>query len=274
MNKILLLLLKYNGFILFVLLELLCTYIISNNSNYHLVSLLNSSNYFSGSIYNISNNTIDYLNLSKINDSLATENAKLRSQSKTAYFNNEFILKTKTNDFQQVYTFIESQVINNSTTKFNNYITLNKGNSEHIKPNMGIISDKGIIGITKSCSDHFTSAYSILHQDIKISAKLKNGNYFGTISWNGQDPNTVSLSEIPKHVVVNIGDIVETSGYSALFPKGIKIGIVKKIKLLPGESYYDIDVGLAEDLNNINYVYVVNYLMKDEQTNLESTNEN
>ena len=34
------------------------------------------------------------------------------------------------------------------------------------------------------------------------------------------------LSEIPQHVSVNVGDTVETTGYSAIFPEGVMVGTV------------------------------------------------
>ena len=70
----------------------------------------------------------------------------------------------------------------------------------------------------------------MLHKkDSRISSKLFKGGEIGTVTWNGNQPNILQLTGIPKSAKVAKGDSVVTSGYSTYFPKGIMVGIVTEV---------------------------------------------
>jgi rod shape-determining protein MreC len=110
---------------------------------------------------------------------------------------------------------------------------------------------------------------SILHRQTRISARIKGKGFFGSFMWKGSDVRTFNLEDIPKHAPVVKGDTIETSGYSAIFPEGIMLGVVNKVRLESGSNYYNIEVQSSHDMSNISYVYVVNNLFRTEQEKLE-----
>ena len=57
---------------------------------------------------------------------------------------------------------------------------------------MGVVNDKGLIGITQSVSTNFTTIISIINTDLMISAKIKESGYFGTLSWNGKNAQKIT----------------------------------------------------------------------------------
>jgi rod shape-determining protein MreC len=110
---------------------------------------------------------------------------------------------------------------------------------------------------------------SVLHEDTKISAKVKRSGYFGVMTWNGTDARKMTLEAIPKHTKLLRGDTIITSGYSSIFPEGVVIGIIEDFKVEPGSNFYNAQVVLSADLNRIQYVYVVDDLMREERKKLE-----
>ena len=129
---------------------------------------------------------------------------------------------------------------------------------------------KGIIGITDNSSSGYARVQSILNRNSKINARLKNSNYFGSLSWNGENYNTVQLSDIPRQAPLKIGDTIETDGKSTIFPEGVLIGTVSKIN--KGNTADNIvDVTLFNDMSNLGYVYIVKNLDKNEIKSLESS---
>jgi rod shape-determining protein MreC len=112
---------------------------------------------------------------------------------------------------------------------------------------------------------------SLLHHDTRISAVVKNNDYFGSLVWKGGSPRYMDLEAIPKHAEVHKGDSVVTSGYSSMFPEGLLIGTVASAKLENGSNFYNIRVKLSCDLNKIKHVYVVDNLMREEQETLEAS---
>jgi rod shape-determining protein MreC len=265
---------RYSGIISFLILELFCMYLaVQYNKNQRDI-YINSSNTISGAIYQRYNKIMRYSELSVIADSMAAENARLYARLGNSKFQ-EFLVKDSVlvkdslNRVKQQYTYIAASVINNSIALPNNYITLNRGSKHGVMPGMGVITSRGVIGIVRNVSENFSQVMSILHQQSKISASLKNTNYFGTLRWRDQSNILeMSLETIPKHAVINKGDTIQTSGYSYLFPEGISIGKVESYEVEAGSNYFTAQVSLFEDLARLRYVFVVNNLMIKEQEQL------
>lgn len=260
---------------LFILLEIIASFLIVQNNSFHKANFLNSSNVISASIFNITNNISGYLGLRSTNELLAVENEKLHAQSILSFakfYTDIWIINDTI--YEQQYTYLSARVINNSIYKRNNYLTLNKGDKHGVKPEMAVISSNGIVGIVKDVSGSFSSVLSVLHKNARISAKIKKNGYFGSLVWDGADFKIGTLLDIPNHVKISKGDVIVTSRYSAIFPEGILIGNIVDFKINPGDNFYTISIEFSTDFSNLSYVYVVNNLMKKEQITLEDISQN
>ena len=109
---------------------------------------------------------------------------------------------------------------------------------------------------------------SLLHRQSNISAKLKKTGETGSIIWDGLQTNVVLLKEISKEVKVSKGDTIITSGNSDKFPYGLLIGTVKEIENDKTSSTYTIRVKTAANFYNLQYVYIINNLQKEEPQQL------
>jgi rod shape-determining protein MreC len=171
---------------------------------------------------------------------------------------------------KQQYTYITAKVVNSSTTLPNNFLTINKGTADGIKPEMGVICGSGVVGIVQQVSTHYSTVMTLLHTKSKVSAKINANGFYGSLVW-GEELNAHEsiLKDIDKTVPVKKGDTISTTEFSALFPAGIMIGKVIESKLNPGSNFNAIKVGLSTNFNNLSYVYVVDNLKKNEQRILE-----
>lgn len=265
--------LHYWLFIFFLLLEGLCFYLIYQNSRFHQALVFNKANEINGAVYNFYSNSVEYLNLGRINDSLAVENAELRAKTAESFnilpLENIAVIDSSAH-LLQVFTYIPAKVVKNSVNQAANYLYLNRGSRMGITPQMGVITSNGIVGQVVSVTENYSAVMSVLNKNFRISAKLKKSNFFGQLSWPGTNIRVVHLSEIPKHVQVQIGDTVQTSGYSVLFPENIMIGRVKRVISAPEDNFQGIDVELSADMNNLDHVYVVKHLQRQEIQQLDS----
>ncbi|MFM1875222.1 MAG: hypothetical protein RL266_959 [Bacteroidota bacterium] len=270
MKNILLFIYRNHVFFVFLLLELVCFWLIVRNNNFHRGSMLNSSNQLAGRIYELNNGITEYFKLKSINDELALENAVLRSmlnESKYIVANTGF--EKRDSSAIQHYTYVPAKVVNNSTDRRSNYLTIDRGLLQGVQPEMAVISSEGIVGIVKDVSKNYATVISVLHKNSSISAKLAESGYIGSLIWDGQDPSVAQLMDIPNHVELAEGMLVQTSGYSAMFPAGISIGTVRSFKVKEGDNFHTIEVDLLTDMNAVSVVYVVNNLMGSEQKELE-----
>ena len=155
----------------------------------------------------------------------------------------------------------------------NNYLTLNKGERDSIFEDFGVITSNGVIGIIVNSSKGYSRAISLLNTQIRVNAKLKKSEHFGSLQWDGKDPAIVSLIDVPKQAPVAVGDTIITGGLSTIFPKGIPIGEVVDFNLDVSQNYYRISVALFNDMTRLNHVYIIENLNRDEILNLKGADE-
>ena len=270
MRNLFLFLWKYNLFIFFLLIETLCGYLIVQNNNFQRTTFINSTNAVAAKINSMVNAVTEYINLRTANDALSRENAALKTLlPDVVYIDSVLTQISKDTLLKQQYTFMTSKVINNSVNRRNNYLTLNKGRLQGIRPEMGVICSEGIVGIVKDVSDHYSSVISFLHKDSRYSARIRKSGYIGSLVWDGYDETHATLKDIAKHVKVAKGDTVVTSAYSGIFPEGVLIGIVEDVKAAGGNNFQDISIKLTTPFGKLSYVYVISNLLKEEQKSLE-----
>jgi rod shape-determining protein MreC len=270
MKNILLFVYRNHVFFVFLLLELVSFSLIVNNNTYHRGSMLSSSNQMVGSIYDLNNGITEYFRLKSINDKLSVENAVLRSLLKESkYISSSRVYGVTDSVGRQHYTYVPAKVINNSTDRRSNYLTIDHGILQGVEPEMAVISSNGIVGIVKDVSKNFASVISVLHKNSSISAKVADTEYIGSLVWGGGDPKVAQLKDIPNHVQLAEGMLIQTSGFSSMFPSGISIGTIRSFNVKQGDNFYSIEINLLTDMSSVSMVYVVNNLMRLEQVELE-----
>lgn len=271
MRSLLRYLINNYAFLLFLLLEVVSLLFVFNYNKYQRVQYLNSSNRVTGVVYNSYNSVLRYFELAKVNRNLAEENAKLKSYLASKTEGNIFIdsMLVDGERIDSSFSYISASVINNSVNKTHNYITLNKGRKHGIKPDQGVVTAKGIVGVITNVSESFSSGFSVLNSRWGPSGKLKDTGYFGPIEWDGEDYQMANLKEIPFHVKLAVGDTIVTSGYSTFFPEGLIIGTISSFLQPEGGSFYNIRVKLAVDFKSIHFVDVIDNLKREELIELE-----
>ncbi|MBP6609914.1 MAG: rod shape-determining protein MreC [Paludibacter sp.] len=268
-------LIQYSVLILFLVLEMVSIGLIVSNQEYQKSVFLSSSNSAVASMYEVSNSVVEFFKLKAANETLSEENTRLKNEVMLLR-NQASAFKPEIKDSirfhippEMEYNFISAKVINSSTNKLQNYITLNKGLRDGIKVDMGVISDLGVVGIVKTVSEKFAVVIPILNDKIKINCKFTKSNYSGPLQWTGVDYRYASLNDIARHVKFSVGDSLVTSGFTNTFPEGIPVGRIENFKINEGDAYYNIKVKLSVDFRTLSHVKVINYKNYREQRYLE-----
>jgi len=261
----------YRALFTFLALEFFCAWLIVENNQYQSTKFFNSSNRISARIISFSSTVREYLSLRELNTDLAGENADLRKklEQRNQSLYSFDVRKLRDPAIINRFDYVSAKVVNNSTGFTKNFITINKGTDAGIKPGMAVISAKGAVGKVKSVSKHYSVLISLLNIDEQVSSVIKSLGYFGTSQWDGVDPRQVELLYIPRHVKLHTGDTVVTSGYNAVFPEGVLVGVIKEVNLKEETPFYDIKVELAQDFGNLTFVEVIKSTLKHEKDSLE-----
>lgn len=209
----------------------------------------------------------NYLTLKQVNEDLVAQNKLLMQQvyGKDSMRIARVSVVKDTLQNGQSYTIMDAEIVHNSINRNNNYFTINRGKAHGVEPKMGVIAPQGIAGIVVNTTRNYAVVQSILSSDnIKINAALKKSMDFGTLSWQGEDARIMHLANIPKYVPVKVGDTIITDGKSSIFPKGIVIGRVAGYEVDPKTGYWDISVELSQKMGQVQKVFVIKNLKKEE----------
>jgi rod shape-determining protein MreC len=230
-----------------------------------------SANYIIGNIYDFTWKYVGYFHLREENNMLMQLLSNIRANSNdfivvdTARFHNH-----ADSIGRMEYRALTASVIKNSASRRNNFITLDVGSDQGVKPDMGVMSAAGAAGVIVAVSQHYSLALSLLNSKTGISAKLKTTNFYGSVVWPGDDYRFAILNEIPNHVELHHGDTVVTSGYSAIFPPGIPVATIEDFARNSDDNFYSIKVKLLTDFKSLSNVFVIENLNQQERKELEA----
>lgn len=272
MYRLLQLLHSYRAFLLLLFIEIVCIWLLVTNNPYQSAAYFHTSNAIIGSMYQSKTDISQYFNLPAVNEELSNDNARLRetlSKSQIPVTVNSIQDSLELTHIEYNYEYLSAKVINNSTGLMHNFLTINKGSKSGVEPGMGVISANGIVGKVMSVSNNFATISSLLNTDVFVSAFLKRNKTFCSIHWDGRDILATKLMYVPRHITLQKGDSIVTSGFNSVFPENILIGFVDDFRT-ENDSFYDIDVKLSNDFSNLAYVYVIKNPLKEERIELES----
>jgi rod shape-determining protein MreC len=269
MRNLLNFLAKYNHLIIFLILEGIAVYLVSTGNSYHNARIIKGIRGLTTGIEKRVSNTRSYFRLREISQALAWENASLRNAIERSVSREDILFVPVTDTIrQQQYSYSTAGVVSNSVNRQKNFFTLNKGRNQGLSIDMAVNDGNNAAGVIVGCSENYSVVMSLLNLDFKLSARIKSNGYFGSLSWDGRDYRHAVLNEIPQHVTFGIGDTIETTGYSAVFPEGILVGTVSDFEKAGGD-FFSIDVLLLTDFKKLHFVNVIGNLEKREQLELE-----
>lgn len=275
MNKILEFFYKYLSVIIFLVLEILAFLLVVNKNDLQRSVAFRYATTLSAWTYEITNSVTDYFGLAEANKELSEENARLLTEN--ARYRDLMLCSDSSGVSNQLgivsarESYLSAKVVYNSVYDLQNYIIIDKGSAQGIEEDMGVFTPQGVVGVVQRVSKNYAVVLPIINPEQVISAKIKGNNQLGSVKWNGKTPMKAKLYEIPNHVNVVAGDSIVTSGFSAIFPEGIMIGVVDKATNVENTMYCDIDVALTVDFQSLSYVTVAAFTNKNELLNLQKS---
>lgn len=272
MRNLLLFFKKSATFFEFLLLEIVAFLLIMQNEGYQSNVMLSACNRVVATTYRVIDSVEDYFSLSTENQLLVEENVRLQeriialeSALAASSFQKESLMV-----FENTYDFIAAKTIYNTVDNIQNYLIIDKGTDDGIEAEMGVVDRNGVVGIVKTSSNHFSMVLPILNVQSRLSCRIGRGGTFGSLVWNAVDSRYAMLEEIPRHVAVECGDSVFTSGLSVVFPEGFLVGIIDDVHLGENSANYELKIKLACDFRSVNYVKVVRFANKQEYEELKT----
>lgn len=278
MNNLLNFLIKHSPWFVFVFYVIMSCVMLFQTNPYQQSVYLTSANSVTASVYEGLSSITSYFHLRDINEDLQVRNAQLEMEA-VALRNqvNDYRMRlddtTKLQPALRQFSFVIAHVISNSISQPYNYITINRGSDDGIRPEMGVVDQNGVVGMVNAVGRHSARVISLLNPNMKLSCKMKNSAFFGSLSWDGKSPQYALLEELPRHGCYNRGDTIVTSGYSAVFPEGIIVGVVDKRERDMSGNFVTLRIKLSTDFSQLSTVRAITNTIKNELKDIERQDE-
>lgn len=263
MRNLLEFLAKYNHWFVFLILEVVSMVLLFQYNSYQGSAWFSSANAVTGKLYEWDANVETFFSLTKVNQELTQRNAYLEQEvqklsdslvsvtkDSSIYHRDQFALLRN-------YRLIPAKVVANSVDKPGNLMTIDKGSADGIHKDMGVISATGVVGIVYLVAEHYAIVIPVLNTKSNISCMIQNRGYFGYLRWKGGVSDLAYLEEVPRHAHFKLGDYVVTSGYSAVFPPGVRVGRILHVFNSADGLSYRVQLRLSTDFARLRDVCVI-----------------
>lgn len=254
---------KYNFVLLFVLFEAVSMLLLFRFNSYQGSVWFSAANGGVAAVNGLYADVVGYLNLKEVNRELTDQNVALQRETELL----RQALVTATSDTTlteklmrqrlQGYTLLPAKVVSNSAERADNYLVIDKGEDDGVKPEMGVVGGGGVVGIVYLTGKHHSLVIPVTNRKSSISCRIRGQNYFGYLQWDGRSMMSAFVDDVPRYAKVQLNQAVETSGYSAVFPPGIFVGRIRKISNSADGQSYRLDVTLGTNFANLRDVSVV-----------------
>ena len=269
-------LVKHNDWFLFLLIEGISLVLIVRFNNYQGATFFTSAGNVAGSVYSMFMDANRYFHLKTENDGLLAQNVALTREltelkEQLSELHNQETLQNDSlvRSINSGYTFLTANIINNSLNSVNNFITLNKGSDDGVRPEMGVFNSDGIVGVVYLASKSRSIVIPLLNSKSSVSCRVKGSDSFCSLSWDGGDTRYSNLIDLPRYAQFETGDTVVTSGFSSIFPGDLPVGTVEKIEDSADGMFYTVRVKLFVDFSRLTSVFLVGNDGHEEQSKLE-----
>lgn len=261
---------RQHHWFVFVLLEAISLTLLFSYNNYQNSVWFSSANVVVGRIYDWSSQLEHFFSLTKVNEELTARNIAL--EEKISDLSEKLTTVTKDSSYVkdslllpvQAMKLIPAKVVSNSIIRPDNLMTINKGSKDGVKKDMGVVCGTGVVGIVYLVSPQYSVVIPLLNTKSNISCKIENREYFGYLIWQGGATDIAYLDDIPRHARFKLNENIVTSGYSSIFPPGIKVGKILHVYNSADGVSYRLSVKLSTNFSTLRDVSVVdNTAMKE-----------
>jgi rod shape-determining protein MreC len=263
MHNLLAFLTKYYHWFIFLFLEVISGVMLFRYNSYQGSVWVSSANSVVGKVYEWESGLTQFFSLVERNEALTSRNLLLEQQ--VQYFQ-EAMADAREDSVQSLqkmmdhlgnYTFIPAKVISNSIDRPDNLITIDRGSKDGVEVDMGVACGTGIVGVVYLTGDHYSVVIPLLNTQSRISCAIRKKGYYGYVTWPGGSSVIVYVDDIPRHAKFKVGEWVETSGYSSIFPRGVLIGKIIDIDDSADGLSYRLKINLSTDFSRLRDVCVI-----------------
>lgn len=270
MRNLLEFLAKYNHWLVFLLLQAISATLLFRYNSFQGSVFFSSANAVAGKVYEYNADVTQFFSMSQSNRQLTERNLQLERQVEAL---TRCMYRQKGDSLQldnvqkaalQGFRLIPAQVVQSTTDRPDNLLTIDKGRADGVQEDMGVACGNGIVGVVYMAGDHYSVVLPVINKNSNVSVTIRKRGYFGQLHWKGAPSDIAYVDDVPRHARFVCGDYVVTNGYSSIFPPGMMVGKILHVFNSADGLSYRVQLRLSTDFGNLRHVCVIdNTTLKD-----------
>ena len=241
--------------LLFIALEVAAALLLSCTSSLQSIWIGRASRRALAFVWGWTDDVRLYMALREVNEELSRENFELSRQLDILRRLHPEEIDRSPEPSGGMFRYVPASIVKMSRGFQHNYIIINKGSADGVRPHSGIITGRGVVGQIDATGEHFSYGITLMNAGVAVSARLGEEGPIASLSWDGVHSDKAVLKELPLHYECSPGDTVYTSGVSTLFPGDIPVGTVRDVSVVDGAAGV-AGVDLFLDFASLKYVTV------------------
>lgn len=134
------------------------------------------------------------------------------------------------------FDFLAASIIGRDSATWSSTVIINRGTKDGVQENMVVVTEKGLVGHIVEAGPVSSKVQLILDPRSSVGTIVQRAEsrMTGTVEGDMDNPTMPKMVNIPKTGDVQEGDVVVTSGFGGVYPKGLMVGIVSSLQNDPG----------------------------------------
>ena len=129
------------------------------------------------------------------------------------------------------FDLVAARVIGRESATWSSMIVIDRGTSDGVQDNMAVVTEKGLVGHVTEAGVNSSKVQLIMDPRSSVGTLVQRpeSRVTGIVEGDMGNPTMPRMVNIPKTADVVEGDVIVTSGFGGVYPKGIVVGTVSSL---------------------------------------------
>ena len=147
------------------------------------------------------------------------------------------------------------QVVGQDVSPWFHSVLIDRGRSEGVRSGMPVVTDRGVVGLVTATAPNASRTLLVLDAQSAVDGIVQRSRARGIV--RGQGTDRLAFEYFVRGDDVQVGDVVITSGFGGVYPKGLRLGEVIEVHAEPARLLHQAVLRPAVDFGRLEQVFVM-----------------
>ncbi len=150
---------------------------------------------------------------------------------------------------------VAARVVSRDPSRWYTTLTVDRGSRDGVARNDPVVTAEGLVGRVLEVYPHTSRVLLVTDPRSSVGVLVQTTRDPGVVE--GTSTGQLRLRYLSRSSPLRDGDVLVTSGLGGIFPRGLRVGVVRKVVRTAGALFQEADVQPAADLSRLEEVLVV-----------------